>query len=205
MTINYQNPSVPADYWSLSFRAPFDKLYRRFVTRHPSGGMTTRARRRRTRATFASLSYPLSPTTAFTTFENQVTATAPAQTVVVTTQLDVTTFRFGEIGFAGFVATVPAGVTAFATRVDAEAALGVFVNVAADLNPATGLVNWTFTAMDPRTLDLPTGNNALEGFLFPEDGTGRGVGFVTYSVHPSAVSPLPANTTATKFTVSWAG
>ncbi len=122
-------------------------------------------------------------------FTNEPTATAPAQTVVVTEQLDpsldLSTFQFGTIGFGNLSVTVPAGVTSFRTRVDATASVGVFVDVSASLNLKTGLVTWTFTSIDPKTLDQPTGN-PLEGFLPPDANPPLGEGFVTYTVHPKA-------------------
>jgi hypothetical protein len=54
---------------------------------------------------------------------------------------------------------------------------------------STGLVYATFRSIDPNT-SLPP--DVLTGFLPPEDGTGRGKGFITYSVQPK--SGLPTGT-----------
>jgi hypothetical protein len=48
----------------------------------------------------------------------------------------------------------------------------------------TGLVTWTFTSLDPKTLDLPM--NPLSGFLPPNTNAPEGQGFVTYTVNPRA-------------------
>jgi hypothetical protein len=53
------------------------------------------------------------------------------------------------------------------------------VDIQLSLNPATGLVTATLQSLNPIT-DLPP--DALNGFLPPEDGTGRGMGFFSYLV-----------------------
>jgi hypothetical protein len=128
-------------------------------------------------------------------FENEATATAPAQSVTVTEQLDPnldwSTFQFGDFGFGTTVVPVPPGRTSFSTRVDATATLGVFVDVSASFILQTGLITWTFTSLDPRTLDLPI--DPLAGFLPPNTNAPAGQGFVTYTVNPRT-----ALTTGTK-------
>jgi RHS repeat-associated protein len=123
-------------------------------------------------------------------FENLATATAPAQKVVVTQQLDpdldFSTFELGDLGFGGMVIHVPAGRSSFQTRVDARATLGVFVDVTADLNPVTGLAIWTFTSADPTTFDLPA--DPETGFLPPNKTGPQGEGFVSYRVRARGAS-----------------
>ena len=181
-------------------------------------------------------------------FANEPTATGPAQIVTVSQQLDphldLNTFQFGTIGFGNLSVTVPPGLISFSTRIDATASVGVFVDITANLNLQTGLVTWTFTSIDPTTLDVPAGNAALEGFLPPDTHPPLGEGFVTYTIQPkaadatgtvinaqaaivfdsnapintaqitntidagpgiSSVSPLPATTTASTFTLNWSG
>jgi hypothetical protein len=65
----------------------------------------------------------------------------------------------------------------------------VEVDIELGLNPQTGLVTATFQTVDPRT-GLPP--DVLTGFLPPEDGTGRGTGFFTYTV--GLKSDLPTGT-----------
>ena len=124
-------------------------------------------------------------------FENKPTATAPAQVVVVTQQLDSnldwSTFQLGSIAFGDTVIDVPAGQTSFSTRVDLTATLGIDVDVSADFNPLTGLATWTFTSIDPATQDVPA--DPLVGFLPPDQNAGKGMGFVNYSVLPKASAP----------------
>src|SRR5262249_50419163 len=120
--------------------------------------------------------------------ENQPTATAPAQTVTVTEQidpnLDYSTFQFGDLGFGNIVVPVPSGRTSFRTRVDATATLGVLVDVVASFNIQTGLATWTFTALAPQPLDLPI--DPLAGFLPPDQNAPQGEGFVNYNIQPRA-------------------
>lgn len=119
-------------------------------------------------------------------FENQPTATAPAQTVVVTQQLDPNldwnTFQLGSIGFGDTVVNVPSGQTSFSTQVDLTATLGIYVDIVAIFDNTTGKATWTFTSIDPATLDVPA--DPLAGFLLPDTTNGNGQGFVNYTVMP---------------------
>jgi hypothetical protein len=60
------------------------------------------------------------------------------------------------------------------------------VEVTAGIHAATGQVFATFLSIDPTT-GLPP--DVLVGFLPPEDGTGRGKGYISYSVQPDAGLP----------------
>jgi RHS repeat-associated protein len=125
-------------------------------------------------------------------FENEPDATAPAQVVTVTQQLDPgldwSTFQLGDFGFGGRPYAVPTGRQFYSTRIDARASVGVFVDMTASLDRQTGVVTWTFTSIDPTTMDQPTGD-PLEGFLPPDLTAPEGVGWVEYSVKPSATDP----------------
>jgi RHS repeat-associated protein len=125
-------------------------------------------------------------------FTNQSSASAPAANVVVTQQLssnlDLSTFQFGDIGFGGTTIQVPQGLTSYSTEVTLPSTApgagpnGLIVQVSASLNLATGLVTWTFTSLDPTTMDIPI--NPFEGFLPPDDSKADGEGFVSYTVEP---------------------
>ncbi len=123
-------------------------------------------------------------------FENKPDASAPAQVVTVTQQLDadldLSTFELGSFGFGDFIVDVPTGRQFYSTRVDATKSLGVYVDVTAELNRMTGVVTWTFTTIDPITLDEPVG--VIEGFLPPDDEAQHGEGWVSYSIAPLATS-----------------
>lgn len=122
-------------------------------------------------------------------FENHaVLAAAPAASVIVTqtldSDLDWTTFRLGSIGFGDVVINVPADTAFFETRYDLTATRGVFVDIRAGINIATGQVRWEFTAIDPATGDLPA--DPLVGFLPPNVHGPEGEGFLNYSIRPKS-------------------
>ena len=119
-------------------------------------------------------------------FENRADASAPAQQVVITEQLDPDldprTFRLGDFGWGDLTVQVPANRAFYNERLDLTAQYGFYVDVAAGVDVATGQAFWTLTTIDPATGEQPT--NALVGFLPPDDETARGQGFVSYSVKP---------------------
>jgi RHS repeat-associated protein len=117
-------------------------------------------------------------------FENDPAATAPAQQVTITDQLDSNldwkTFELTEIGFGDHVLSIPAGSQHYQTTVDMTYNGANFqVQIEAGLRADTGQVYIRFLSIDPNT-DLPP--NVLIGFLPPEDGTGRGQGYVGYVI-----------------------
>ena len=122
-------------------------------------------------------------------FENAASASAPAQVVSVTQQLDPSldwsTFQLGSFGFGGQEFAVPAGRTSYSTRIDARSTVGVYVDVDAEFDSHTGLVTWTFTSIDPTTFGVPVGD-PTEGFLPPDVNSVEGQGFVSYTVDPIA-------------------
>ncbi|MBE3037310.1 MAG: VCBS repeat-containing protein, partial [Chloroflexi bacterium] len=122
-------------------------------------------------------------------FENAAgLATAPAAMVSITQTLDPdldwTTFRLGDFGFGNTVIDVPTDSAFFQTRLDLTATRGVYLDVTAGINAATGEVRWEFTAIDPATGDLP--EDPLVGFLPPNVNGPEGEGFVTYTVQPKS-------------------
>jgi hypothetical protein len=119
-------------------------------------------------------------------FENEPTATAPAQRINVTdqlnTNLDWSTFQLTAAGFGDTLITIPAGTQHYQTTVPMTYNGTTFdVQVELGLVPDTGLVFARFLAVDPNT-QLPP--DVLTGFLPPEDGTGRGQGYFTYTILP---------------------
>ena len=118
-------------------------------------------------------------------FENQPTATAAAQQVVVTDQLDAnldwSTFQFQTIAFNNVTISVPPNQQSYKTQVNVASDPNP-VQVAASLNPSSGLVTVTMTSIDPATGQPVT--DPLAGFLPPDDANGDGEGYVSYSVNP---------------------
>ncbi len=122
-------------------------------------------------------------------FENEAAATAPAQVVLVTQQLDAnldwSTFELGDFNIGGQTYAVPAGLTSYSTRINLRSTFGVYVNVSAQFDESTGELTWTFTSFDPATLDIPVGDPE-EGFLPPDVTPPEGDAWVSYSVEPNA-------------------
>ncbi|MFN6579144.1 MAG: putative Ig domain-containing protein, partial [Aulosira sp. ZfuVER01] len=119
-------------------------------------------------------------------FENQASATAPAQKVTITqpldTDLDVRTFRLGEFGWSGITFDVPDNVAFYSQRIDLTATKGFLVDVAAGIDVANKEAFWTLTTIDPKTGEIPVDPSI--GFLPPNNDQGVGDAFVTYTVRP---------------------
>jgi RHS repeat-associated protein len=127
-------------------------------------------------------------------FENEASASAPAQEVIITDQLnpnlDLATFQLTDLGFGDQMIFVPPNRQHFETTV-VMACCGEYfqVQVEAGLRLDSGQVYATFRSIDPAT-SLPP--EVQYGFLPPEDGTGRGQGHVSYLIH--ARTNLPTGT-----------
>ena len=122
-------------------------------------------------------------------FENDPElATAPAQSVRITQtlddDLDGRSFRLGDFGFGSVVVHVPDNRAFYSDRLDLRDTLGVYVDVVAGINVATGEAYWEFTAIDPAAGDVPV--DASLGLLPPNIDGVEGQGFVSYSVRPNA-------------------
>jgi len=117
-------------------------------------------------------------------FENDTTATAPAQIVTITDPLDKnldwSTFELTEIGFGDTLIRVPAGSQHFETTVPMSfGGVDFEVQIEVGIRLGTGKVYANFYSIDPRTSLPPTVDI---GFLPPEDGTGRGKGHFSYTI-----------------------
>ncbi|RLD22364.1 MAG: hypothetical protein DRI69_01410 [Bacteroidetes bacterium] len=125
-------------------------------------------------------------------FENDATfATAPAQRVFVTHQLDNNinpySFRLGSFGFGDHIFDVPPGMSIYQKRIDLTSEHNVFLDVVAGLDVVNNQAFWSFIAIDPLTGLQPT--DPLVGFLPVNDTlTGSGEGFVSFSIRPDATS-----------------
>jgi len=119
-------------------------------------------------------------------FENEEDATAPAQIVTIADQLDTdlnwATFELTEIGFGDERIPVPADTQYFETSVATTYNNVDFdVQIVAGIDLSTGKVFAYFYSIDPST-GLPPAVDY--GFLPPEDGTGRGQGYLSYTIRP---------------------
>ena len=119
-------------------------------------------------------------------FENQASATAPAQDVVITDQLDVSkldlsTFELGPVHFGNsVVVTPPPGLSEWTTDIDLRPVNNLIVRVSATLNPTTGIATWRFISIDPAT-NQPTGD-PIAGFLPPNKTAPEGDGGVAFTI-----------------------
>jgi hypothetical protein len=123
-------------------------------------------------------------------FGNEPTATAPAQMVTITDQLDITnddlsSLKLGPITFPNHVVSPPPGPNDFSTTVDLRPASNLLVAVHTHLDQGTGSLNWTFQSLDPTTNQPPSDPTA--GLLAPgADGS------TFFTVMPK--QGLPTNT-----------
>lgn len=120
-------------------------------------------------------------------FENLETATAAAQEVLITDQLDAdvmdfSTFSLGPIAFGDHTITPPSGVKDFTTDVDLRPENNLLVRIKAGLNQTTGLIAWRFSSIDPVTGLLP--EDPVAGFLPPNITPPEGDGSVLFTINP---------------------
>lgn len=127
-------------------------------------------------------------------FENQQTATAPAQEIFIRQQLDpdldFSSFELGDVGFGALRVEVRSGRNFFQTRLDHTADRGIFIDVVAAFDPGSGLAQWVFRAIDHQTGDLPA--DPFIGLLPPNVKPPEGDGFVSYRIRPQ--DGLPTGT-----------
>jgi hypothetical protein len=121
-------------------------------------------------------------------FENLENATAAAQEVVVTDQLDAATmdfdtFRLGRISFGQNITLVPApGTQQYSGGVDLRPEQNLVVTVVAGLDRTTGVLSWRFTSIDPDTGQFP--EDPSVGFLPPNVTSPDGEGSVVFTIEP---------------------
>lgn len=120
-------------------------------------------------------------------FENKPDATAPAQEVIITDQLDldavdVNTFSLGRITFGEKSLTPPPHLSEFTQEVDLRPANNLIVKIAAKLDKTSGLVTLRFSCIDPTTGQVP--EDALAGFLPPNRIAPEGEGSLLFTVMP---------------------
>lgn len=122
-------------------------------------------------------------------FENDSSATAPAQEVTVIdtldkTKFDISSFRFGLLGFGDtlFSTTNQLNKT-FSQNIDLRPLKNLIVKAEGRLDSASGIAYWKFVSLDPTTMRLT--DNPLEGFLPPTNGSSnKGTGWVSFSIKP---------------------
>ena len=122
-------------------------------------------------------------------FENLVTASAPAQTVVVTDQLDIgmvdlSTLSLGPISLGDSTLTPASGVQQFTGGLDLRPAQNIVVTIRAGLDASSGLLTWRFTSIDPDTGQFTEDPDA--GLLPPNVNPPEGEGRLVFTVQPKS-------------------
>jgi hypothetical protein len=124
-------------------------------------------------------------------FENLKTASASAQEIVVTDQLDENldpnSLSLALITIGEKLITPPTDVSTFTTTVDLRPTNPYLVRIEGDLNSTTGVATWRFTSIDPTTGQPP--EDPLAGFLPPNIYPPEGEGSVLFTVRPKAGLP----------------
>ena len=128
-------------------------------------------------------------------FENVPTASAPAQEIVITDDLDPdldwSTFALGEVAWGDRVDNSLAGTASGSTVISLPACLtaeGVVVpmdlHIDVTANTATGRVQWRLRTVDPRTGQPPSGSQGedLCGVLPPNLNPPEGEGHVSFTI-----------------------
>jgi hypothetical protein len=119
-------------------------------------------------------------------FENKATASAVAQEITITDQLDSaldwSTISFGYMKIGNRIIQGPLGGSDITTVMDLRPERQLLVSINANVNPQTGLVSWHFNSLDPETGKPPT--DPLSGFLPPNVNPPEGEGTVFYTVFP---------------------
>jgi hypothetical protein len=121
-------------------------------------------------------------------FENKAEATAPAQDVIVSDQLDtskfdLSTLSLGPVRFGkDKIVTPPPGLSEWTSDVDLRPANNLIVRISAKLDQVTGLLTWKLISLDPATMQ-PIDDPGV-GFLPPDKEAPEGEGSVVFTVSP---------------------
>ena len=134
-------------------------------------------------------------------FENAASASAPVQELILVDYLDPdldwTTVKLLELSYGGRSIPVPPGSESYRTRdfppvswsgVAGSQVGSLAVDLTANVNSQIGRFECRLSAVDTNTAYFPL--DALTGFLPPEDGTGRGEGYLRFTVKPKAGLPI---------------
>ncbi|MBN2614303.1 MAG: T9SS type A sorting domain-containing protein [Bacteroidales bacterium] len=120
------------------------------------------------------------------TYENDSTATAAAQRVIITDTLDknvldINSFRPVGFGFSdtSYFYQPTDGDT---VDIDMRPKKAIIVRVFHQLDISSGILTWTFLTLDPNTYELVEGVD--DGFLPPNKKSPEGEGNVLYTIQP---------------------
>ncbi len=95
-------------------------------------------------------------------------------------QLDLRSFRLGDLRIGDISVHVPQGQSVFQGDFDFTEAKGFLLRVSAAVDPASGQATWLLQAIDPLTGELL--EDPDNGLLPPNDALDAGAGYVSYTV-----------------------
>ena len=120
------------------------------------------------------------------TYENDSSASAPAQRVFITDTLDINVFdinTFKAIGFGfGDTTYIFNETDGDTVDIDMRPERNIIVRVFYDLDKNQGILKWTFLTLDPNTYQLI--EDFSDGFLPPNQNPPEGEGNIIYSITP---------------------
>ncbi len=121
-------------------------------------------------------------------FQNSPAATTSPGQIRIVSQLDPNldprTFRLGSIKLGDITVNAPSNVGSFQEDIDLTNSKGYILRVSAGFVVNSDTMTWLLLAIDPTTGEVITNPN--EGLLPPDDSSGAGEGFVSYTVEPLA-------------------
>jgi hypothetical protein len=116
-------------------------------------------------------------------FENPPEATTGVAEIQVVTRLDEAlnprSFRLGDLRLGDINVRIPGGRASFQGDFDFTRSKGFVLRVSAGIDTTTRTARWVLQAIDPETGEVVA--DPARGLLVPNDGQGRGAGFVSYS------------------------
>ncbi|PSF25482.1 hypothetical protein C7H19_25245, partial [Aphanothece hegewaldii CCALA 016] len=132
-------------------------------------------------------------------FENASTAASAVGEVRIVTQLDgdldPRSFRLGDLRLGDLQINIPDGRSFFQGDFDFRTSKGFILRVSAGLDPLSNTATWLICAIDPLTGEVI--QDPSIGLLPPNDVTGAGRGFVTYTVQIKHEVPTGTEITST--------
>src|SRR5262249_23807052 len=132
---------------------------------------------------------PLGQALPFTVqFQNGAGASSTVGEVRVVQQLDPNleprTFRLGDLQIGDIKVHIPNTVGSFQSDFNFTQSKGFILRVSAGIDIKSNTLSWLLQAIDPLTGEVVT--DPTKGLLPPDDASGAGRGFVSYTVLPKS-------------------
>ncbi|HWY88731.1 MAG TPA: pre-peptidase C-terminal domain-containing protein, partial [Gemmataceae bacterium] len=121
-------------------------------------------------------------------FQNAPAASSTVGQVRIVSRLDPNldprTLRLGDIKLGDVTVHVPSGVGSFQEDIDLTSSKGFILRVSGGIDINSDTMTWLLQAIDPLTGEVIT--DPGKGLLPPDNASGAGEGFVSYTVKPLA-------------------